>query len=111
MNSQIHPSAQTDDKAGLFSAHPIESRHVQQFEDKWFRGGAAPGELLIGNADISSWTDLNSAYAAIRHMRLVPFSMTVVLRLALVTVAPLLPLTLRLIPAEGLISELLRALC
>jgi hypothetical protein len=84
----------------------LAARYVQGFEDKWVRGSA--GEPLLGSGDIQSLADLGNSYEVVRQMRIVPFGMQAVVGLAAATAAPLLPLTLTIMPLEELIGHLLK---
>jgi hypothetical protein len=82
---------------------------VREFDAKWLRGGRDPAEPLVGSADIQSLADLDNSFEMVRTMRLVPFSKDTVFQLGVVTLAPLLPLTLTMISLEELLKRLLRA--
>lgn len=86
----------------------LANRYVQEFDAKWIRGGAPAGEELVGSADIQSLADLANSYAVVHEMRPVPFGLDAVIRLVLVTVAPLLPLVLTIMPLEELIDRLIK---
>ena len=88
----------------------LANRYVQEFDAKWIRGGAPAGEALIGSADIQSLADLGNSYAVVREMRPVPFGLDAVTQLVIVTVAPLLPLVLTIMPFEELIGRLIKAM-
>ncbi len=64
----------------------------------------------MGNPDISSWADFDSGYETVRDMRPVPFGLDAVIRLAAVTAAPLLPLTLTIMPFEEVVTRLIKVL-
>ncbi|MGH9317308.1 MAG: hypothetical protein ACRD1P_09385 [Thermoanaerobaculia bacterium] len=97
-------------KQGLREYGLLANRYVRQFDDKWIRGRAPSGEALIGSADIQSLADLGNSYALVKAMRPVPFSLEIATRLALITVAPLLPLILTVVPLEQLIEHLIKSL-
>jgi hypothetical protein len=83
-------------------------RYVSEFEQKWLRGGAAPGEIPLGSGDIQSLADLGNSFEVIRQMRAVPFTLRALVRLALVTLAPVAPLALTMISAEELLQRLVK---
>ena len=83
----------------------LANRYVSKFEEKWLRNGAAETSELLGTADLQSLADLANSYAVVRSMRVVPFGIDDVIRLAAATAAPLLPLALTILsPAELLTS-------
>jgi hypothetical protein len=92
---------------GLREYGIVASRYVAEFRRKWIEGHSAEDEALVGTADIQSLADLSNSFDVVREMRLVPFGRATVLRLALLTVLPLLPLLLTMIPLEQLIDRAL----
>ena len=95
-------------RTGLGEYGGLAQRYVREFDAKWLRGGA-PGESLIGSADVQSLADLSNSFQIIREMRFVPFSKETVLQLAIVTLAPVAPLLLTMISLEELLKRLLSA--
>ena len=96
-------------REGLRAYGGLGSRYVEAFEEKWTR--AAPNdEELLGSADIQSLTDLGNSFAAIQEMRGVPFSFKDLVRLAAITAAPLLPLTLTVFSLEELVTRVIKIL-
>ena len=96
-------------RVGLREYGNLASRYVREFDQKWIRGGAPEGEALIGSGDIQSLADLGNSFSVIRGMNLFPFGRETVLRLAVITALPILPLTLTLISLEELVLKLLGA--
>ena len=88
----------------------LASRYAADFHQKWIEGDAAEREPLLGSADIQALADLANGFSVIRSMSVVPFTRAAVIRLAAVTLIPMLPLTLTVIPLDQLIERLLRAL-
>jgi hypothetical protein len=101
--------AQTKRK-GLREYGMLASRYVQGFDDKWIHGGASATEDLLGSGDIQSLADLGNSIATVRGMRLVPFGLNAVITLAVVSVAPLLPLTLTIFSAEEVLLKVIQIL-
>jgi hypothetical protein len=96
-------------RAGLAEYGVLAQRYVREFDAKWIRGKRDPAEPLVGSADVQSLADLANSFDVIRTMRLVPFSKETVLQLGIITLAPLLPLTLTMISFEELLKRLLGA--
>jgi hypothetical protein len=96
-------------RAGLGEYGVLAQHYVREFDAKWIRGGRDPGEPLVGSADIQSLADLANSFDVIRTMRYVPFSKETVFQLGIVTLAPLLPLSLTMISLEELLKRLLSA--
>ena len=94
---------------GLSAFGRLASRYGRRFETKWLRDASADEELL-GSGDIQSLADLANSFAVIRSMSMVPFTKTTVMRLVIITLLPLLPLTLTVIPLDQMVDHLLNAL-
>jgi hypothetical protein len=86
----------------------LANRYVFGFEDKWIRGAVPSAEEVLGTGDIQSLADLGNSYSVVREMRIIPFGLEDIARLAGATAAPLLPLTLTVISLEELLSRLVK---
>ncbi|HEX7285784.1 MAG TPA: hypothetical protein VF532_06345 [Candidatus Angelobacter sp.] len=86
----------------------LASHYVDDFRQKWVRGGAPAGEPLLGTADIQSLADLANSYDVVREIHLLPITTQSFLRLVTALALPLLPLTLTVFPLDELIKGLLR---
>ncbi len=95
---------------GLREYGILASRYVSEFDLKWVRGGATDAEPLIGSGDIQSLADLANSFQVIRDIRPYPFSRDTVVQLVVMTLIPVLPLVLTMIPLEELITKLLGAI-
>jgi hypothetical protein len=95
-------------RAGMHDYRHLAKRHLDEFEAKWLHGGAEAGELLVGNSDVSSLTDMASSFDVIREMRVLPVTRTLVVELAVVTLLPLAPLLLTMISLEQLLGQLVK---
>jgi hypothetical protein len=94
-------------RMGLREYGTLAARYVRDFDAKWLRGGAPTDERLIGSGDIQSLADLSNSFEVVRTMRIVPFTKESILQLAVVTVAPVAPLLLTMMPLEELLKKLL----
>ena len=97
-------------RQGLRDYGGLLSRYVEGFEKKWVRRTAYSEEELLGSGDIQSLADLGNSFAVVREMRLMPFGLKDVTRLAVMTAAPLLPLLLTIFSLEELVTRLVRIL-
>jgi hypothetical protein len=95
-------------RVGLRDYRHLAKRHLDEFEAKWLHGGAEAGELLVGNPDVSSLTDMASSFDVIREMRVVPITRTLVVELAVMTLLPLAPLLLTMISVEELLGQFVK---
>jgi hypothetical protein len=59
---------------GLSGYSALAERYVNEFGRKWLGADPAPGEPLLGTADIQSLADLSNSLSIMRDMRLVPVS-------------------------------------
>jgi hypothetical protein len=94
-------------RTGLREYGVLAQRYVREFDHKWLRGGAAADEPLVGSGDIQSLADLANSFGVIRTMRVVPFTKETLLLLLVTPLAPVLPLTLTMVPLEELLRRLL----
>jgi hypothetical protein len=96
-------------REGLRDYGGLGSRYVEGFQKKWIQGAPSDEELL-GSGDIQSLADLGNSFAVVQEMRLVPFGLKDMARLAAITAAPLLPLTLTIFSLEELVTRLIKIL-
>jgi hypothetical protein len=95
-------------RVGLREYGTLAQRYVQEFDDKWLRGGASAGEPLVGSADIQSLADLGNSFEIIRGLRAVPITKEALVQLAVITLAPVAPLILTMVPLDELLKRLLQ---
>ena len=94
-------------RIGLREYGSLAERYVREFDAKWLRGGAPADEPLVGSADIQSLADLGNSFEVVRTMRIVPFTKEAIIQLAAVTVVPIAPLLLTVMPLEDILKKLL----
>jgi len=95
-------------REGMNDFRLFAQRYVEGFRQKWITGQHAPNEALLGTADIQSLADLGNSFGFTREMRVVPFGLDDIARLAGVTAAPFLPLFLTIWSPEELIVRLIK---
>jgi len=93
-------------RTGLREYGTLAQGYVRDFDAKWLRGGAPAGEQLLGSGDVQSLADLNNSFEVVKGMRIIPITKEAMLQLAAVTLAPILPLVLTLMPLEELVKKL-----
>jgi hypothetical protein len=101
------PALSRAKRAGLAQYGKLASVYVIAFENKWIRSPVDDAELL-GTGDIQSLSDLGQSYSVIREMSVVPFGLQDIVRLAVATAVPLLPLGLTVFSLEELVMQLLK---
>ncbi len=94
-------------RTGLREYGTLAERYVREFDSKWLRGGAPADEALVGSGDIQSLADLGNSFEVVRTMRLMPVTRDMIIRLAVLTLAPIVPLALTMMPLEELLKRLL----
>ncbi len=94
-------------RRGLGDYGTLATGYVTDFDEKWVRGGAK-GDEILGTPDLQSLADLGTSYAVVKEMRLVPFGLSDVARLAAATALPVVPLFLTIMPLEELVTQLLK---
>jgi hypothetical protein len=95
-------------RLGLREYGMLAHHYTREFAHKWLRGRAPGNEPLLGSADIQSLADLSSSFEVVKGMRLAPFTMQTVLQLSIVTLAPVAPLLLTMMPLEHLLERMLK---
>jgi hypothetical protein len=93
-------------RKGLREYGTLAQRYVREFDAKWLRGGAPPREVLVGSGDIQSLADLEGSFDIVRSMRTVLWTKEALLQLAMLTLAPMVPLALTMMPLEDLLKQL-----
>jgi len=94
-------------RQGLADYGLFAQRYVESFDQKWVHG-TFPSDELLGTGDIQSLADLGNSYQVVREMRVVPFDLKDVSRLALATAIPLSPLLLTIFSLEELIIRVVQ---
>jgi len=84
----------------------LAAQYTSEFHDKWIKGGATPGEPLLGSSDIQSLADLANSYSVIGEMRPVPFSKDTLVQVVAAVAIPMLPLALSIVPADEILKKL-----
>jgi hypothetical protein len=93
-------------RIGLGEYGRFAERYVRDFDTKWLRGGAPADEPLVGSGDIQSLADLGNSFEVITGMKFTPISKDAVIRLAIATLIPLVPLGLTMMSPQELLKKL-----
>ena len=96
-------------RKGLADYGLFAQRYVESFDQKWVHR-TSPSEELLGTGDIQSLADLGNSFQIVREMRVVPFALQDVSRLAIATAVPLAPLLLTIFSFEELITRVIKVL-
>ena len=97
-------------RIGMLEYGELASRYVHEFDQKWLRNRGAPSDALLGSADLQSLADFGGSYEIIRDMQAFPFGRPTVIRLVVVSLLPIAPLVLTMVPFEELLSRTVKML-
>ncbi len=97
-------------KKGLARYGQLGQTYVEDFERKWDDQSPTPSSDLLGTSDIQTLADLSHSYSIVSSMRMVPFSLSDITRLAATTAAPFLPLLLTIFSVEDLLIRLIKVI-
>jgi len=95
-------------RKGLADYGLLAQRYVKSFRDKWIPSNGIKADELLGSGDIQSLADLGNSFGVVQEMRVVPFTLKDVSRLALATVAPMVPLLLLVWSPEEVIMQVVK---
>jgi hypothetical protein len=93
-------------RKGIIHYGKLGSEYVAEFEKKWLNESKPKDEAFIGSADIQSLADLSNSYNIVHEMQISPIKKETILTLAAMTLLPVLPLVLTLMPLEELAKKL-----
>jgi hypothetical protein len=93
---------------GLAEYGLLAQRYVEGFQKKWIVDYGSNSEELLGTGDIQSLADLGNSYTVVNEMRLVPFGLQDMTRLAVATAAPMVPLLLLVWSPEEVITRIIK---
>jgi hypothetical protein len=97
-------------RTGLVEYGGLALRYAREFDQKWLRGGARPGEELLGSGDIQSLADMGGSFERIVDMGPVPFSLKDVMALVAACLVPMVPVLAAAMPVEQVVATLLQIL-
>jgi hypothetical protein len=95
-------------RKGLAEYGLLAQRYVAGFREKWISDSSTSSDELLGTGDIQSLADLGNSYTVVQEMRLVPFGLKDVCRLAAATAAPMVPLLLLVWSPEEVIMRVMK---
>jgi hypothetical protein len=98
-------------RRGFLTYSTLANDYTQSFHQKWIRGKAPQGEVLLGSSDIQSLADLSNSFGIVRDMRMVPFDLKLtILPIVACTVIPFFPLLFTVFPVEAILSKIVSIL-
>jgi hypothetical protein len=96
-------------ESGLLAYGTFSSRFAQDFQRKWIDTKAGEEPLSATN-DIQSLADIGGSFERVDTMRLLPITLKSAGAFAVLTLAPMLPLLLTIMPLKDLLKLLMQAL-
>ena len=93
---------------GLAEYGLLAQQYVADFREKWISQRGTSSEELLGTGDIQSLADLGNCYTVVQEMRVVPFGLRDVSRLAAATAAPMMPLLLLVWSPQEVIMRVIK---
>jgi len=95
---------------GIREYAKLGNQYAEEFDQKWVHFSEPHSEPLLGSGDIQSLADLANSYQVIEEMSLAPITKGLVIKLAVLAVAPLIPVILAVIPTSAIINAILKML-
>ena len=93
-------------RTGCLDYGKFASRYVQAFDARMIKGKITVEESLSHNQEVQGLADLANSYHVVQKMQILPITRSDIIMLAVITVAPLLPLMLTMMPLSELIKML-----
>lgn len=92
-------------RKGSMEYGKLASRFVQNFENRWVKKKGTADDSLLGH-DIQSLADLSNSFNVVEKMQFAPITKSNLIMLIAVTIAPVLPLLLTMMPLAELVKML-----
>ena len=93
-------------RIGSIDYGKFAARYVQSFDAQWIQGQIHTDEVLSHTQEIQGLADLGNSFQVIEKMQFVPIKRNDLLMLVVITIAPVLPLVLTMMPLSEVIKML-----
>ena len=90
---------------GIFSYGALAENVGRQFEHKWLANYDKHADEALEASDFSATTDLYQVVANVHEMKVLPFDLSGLVSLAVVTLLPFIPVVLMMIPVKRILQE------
>ncbi len=97
-------------RKGIVNYGKLAAKYVRDFDEKWLQNTKSENETLVGSADIQSLADLSNSYETVKKMSFTPITKETLITLTAMTLLPVLPLALTMMPLEELAKKLIEIL-
>jgi hypothetical protein len=95
-------------RRGLREYAALGNRYTEEFDRKWVHSPAPAAEPLMGTSDIQSLADLANSYAVILDMSIAPISKRLIVQLAIIAGAPLIPVVIAATPINDVVNAVFK---
>jgi hypothetical protein len=95
-------------RAGLLDYGRLANSYTGLFDRKWVHSTERPPEPLLGSSDIQSLADLGNSFGFVDRMMIAPINKRLVVQMAVLTAAPLIPVILFGTPTGELLKAVMK---
>ena len=95
-------------RTGLREYAALGNQYAEEFDHKWIHFSERPSEPLLGSGDIQSLADLGNSYQIIEEMSIAPITKGLVIKLAVLAAAPLIPVIIAVTPTSQIVNAILK---
>jgi len=95
-------------RTGLREYSALGNQYTEEFDRKWVHYSEPPSEPLLGSGDIQSLADLANSYQVIEEMSIAPITKGLVIKLAVLASAPLIPVIVAVTPTSAILNAILK---
>jgi hypothetical protein len=100
------PRLAAERRRGIFLYGALAAAMGREFEKKWFGLQHKLDQEALGASDFSATTDLYAVAANVYAMQVMPVALKDMIYLALVTLAPFVPVVLVALPLDVILDKL-----
>jgi hypothetical protein len=93
-------------RIGSIDYGKFAARYVQAFDAQWIQGQINSDKVLSHTQEIQGLADLGNSFQVIDKMQFVPIKRNDLVMLVVITIAPMLPLVLTMMPLSEVIKML-----
>jgi hypothetical protein len=97
-------------RRGLYEYGTLGTSYTGSFQRKWILGENPGDEPLLGTGDIQSLADFGNSYTYIERMYLLPIHPRIIVYLVIVSLVPMTPLLLSVMPLREIVKLLFKLL-
>jgi len=95
-------------RTGLREYAAFSNQYTEEFDRKWIHFSEPPSEALLGSGDVQSLADLANSYQVIEEMSIAPITKGLVIKLAVLAGAPLIPVIVAVTPTSEIVNAILK---